>query len=463
MSNWKDATDMAALVRSGEAHPRDLVAESIEAIERLNPSLNAVITPLFDKARAAAEATLPDGPFRGVPMLVKDFVCHTKGDPFFEGMAYLKSLNWEEGEDTFLAQRFREAGFIFVGKTNTSELGMTPDTRPAAFGPTKNPWNTEFSPMGSSGGTAAGVASGMAPLGYGNDGGGSLRLPASACSLFGLKPSRGRVTHGPEYGDLFGGFVGEHVITRSVRDSAAVLDITSVRTPGEPYYAADISGSFLDAMAAPRRGLKVGIWATLDDCDVAPEVTAAVEKIGVLLEDLGHHVEYSQPAALGQARIRASFMAHYAAGTAWVLDHYWPRRTGRPVTQSDVESTTWGLAEMGRKASASDYMAAREDVQLFARDVASWWTGGFDLLLSPTMAQLPPKADVPAPLTSMGFAMPFNATGQPAASIPADWTASGMPVGVQLVAELGREDLLLCVARQIEEALDWAARTPPGC
>jgi amidase len=176
-----------------------LVAESIEAIERLNPSLNAVITPLFDKARAAAESTLPDGPFRGVPMLVKDFVCHTKGDPFFEGMAYLKSPNWQEGEDTFLAQRFREAGFIFVGKTNTSELGMTPDTRPAAFGPTKNPWNREFSPMGSSGGTAAGVASGMAPLGYGNDGGGTLRLPASSCSLFGLKPSRGRVTHGPEY------------------------------------------------------------------------------------------------------------------------------------------------------------------------------------------------------------------------------------------------------------------------
>ena len=203
--------------------------------------------------------------------------------------------------------------------------------------------------------------------------------------------------------DLFGGFVGEHVITRSVRDSAAVLDITSVRTPGEPYYAPDLWGSFVDAMAAPRRGLKVGIGATLDDCDVAPEVTAVVEKIGALLEDIGHHVQYSQP-----ARIRPSFMAHYAAGTAWVLDYYWPRRTGRPVTQSDVESTTWGLAEMGRKASASDYMAAREDVQLFARDVASWWTSGFDLLLSPTMPQLPPKADAPARLTSMGFAMPSS-------------------------------------------------------
>src|SRR6266516_4121188 len=214
-----DATAQAQLVRDGEVTPKELVEAAIERIERVNPELNAVIHPLFDKARdAASSPDLPDGPFRGVPLVLKDLICHTAGDPFHEGMRFLKDLGWTEQEDTYLAAKFRAAGFVFVGKTNTPELGILPTAEPEAYGPTRNPWNTGYSPGGSSGGSAAAVASGMVPVGHGNDGGGSIRIPASECGLFGLKPSRGRTSLGPEFGDIMHGLVAEHVLTRSVRD-----------------------------------------------------------------------------------------------------------------------------------------------------------------------------------------------------------------------------------------------------
>src|SRR5918998_36996 len=232
-----DAIAQAELVRRGEASPAELVDAAIARIEALNPELNAVITPLFDRARETAAGELPDGPFRGVPMLLKDLACHSAGDPFYEGMAFLRDAGWVEHEDTILASRFRRAGFVFCGKTNTPELGILSTTEPAAFGATRNPWNTGHSTGGSSGGSAAAVAAGMVPLAHANDGGGSIRIPASECGLVGLKPSRQRISEGPLIGDLMSGLTAELVVSRSVRDTATALEAVEGPAPGDPYVA----------------------------------------------------------------------------------------------------------------------------------------------------------------------------------------------------------------------------------
>src|SRR3954451_12455454 len=254
-----DATGQAELVRSGEASPSELVDAAIERIEALNPELNAVIHPLFDKAREAAASELPDGPFRGVPFVLKDLGPHSEGDPFHEGTKFAKEAGHREDHDTELVKRFRRAGLVLVGKTNTPELGILPTTEPEAYGPSRNPWDTDRSTGGSSGGSAAAVASGMVTVGHANDGGGSIRIPASECGLVGLKPSRGRTTLGADYGDVYGGLVCEHVVTRSVRDTAAVLDAVAGAAPGDPYVAPPPARPFLDDVGADAGRLRVGI------------------------------------------------------------------------------------------------------------------------------------------------------------------------------------------------------------
>src|SRR5215475_1488395 len=233
-----DATAQAELVRRGDVTPVTLVDAAIARIEKLNPTLNAVITPLFEKARAqAASPNLPSGPFRGVPLVLKDLIAHSAGDPYHAGMRFLRDLAWVEPNDTNLVARFRAAGFIIVGKTNTPELGTIPTAESVAHGATGNPWDPSRSTGGSSGGSAAAVASGMVPVAHGNDGGGSIRIPASECGLVGLKPSRGRISLGPEFGEVWGGLAAEHVLTRSVRDTAAILDGVAGPLPGDPYTA----------------------------------------------------------------------------------------------------------------------------------------------------------------------------------------------------------------------------------
>jgi len=255
-----DATAQAELVRSGQASPLELVDAAIERIERVNPELNAVITPLFDTARAQATSDrLPDGPLRGVPFVLKDLACHSAGDPFHEGMAFLKGRGWSEPEDTALAARFRAAGLITVGKTNTPELGILPTTEPQAHGPTRNPWDTSRSTGGSSGGSAAAVAAGLVPVGHANDGGGSIRIPASECGLVGLKPSRARVSSGPEFGDVMGGLTCELVVSRSVRDTATVLDAVHGMEPGDPYTAPEPARPYLDEVGADAGRLRIGV------------------------------------------------------------------------------------------------------------------------------------------------------------------------------------------------------------
>ncbi len=455
-----DATAQADLVRRGEVAPLDLVDASIAGIEHHNESLNAVITPLFDKARERARGELPDGPFRGVPMVLKDFICHSAGDPFFEGMGLLKDLRWTEPDDTYLAARFREAGFVFVGKSNTPELGSTADTQPVAFGATRNPWDTTRTPFGSSGGSAAAVASRMVPIGHGSDGGGSIRLPASACGLVGLKPSRGRVSLGPEFGDVFGGLAAEHVLTRSVRDSAAVFDAISAPIPGEPFVAPSLQRPLASEVGRDPGRLRIALMRHHGECEVEPACVEAVEAAGRLPESLGHDVEIAHPPAMEDPALSDLFVRQFAAGTAWALDHYWAPRVGRPITEDDVEKITWMIAEIGRSSSAVEYLADRENVQLLGRALADWMDGGYDLLLTPTTPILPPLVGGRVAMSVMLFTMPFNLTGQPAISLPLHHDATGLPVGVQLAAGYGREDQLVRVASQLELAQPWKERRP---
>ena len=466
-----DATAQAELARIGEASPTELVEAAIERVEALNGELNAVIHPLFEKAREAAPA-LPDGPFRGVPMVVKDLGPHTAGDPFHEGMRFLKEIGWTEDADTALIRRFREAGFVIVGKTNTPELGILPTTEPEAYGPARNPWDTGRSTGGSSGGSAAAVASGMVPVGHANDGGGSIRIPASSCGLVGLKPSRGRVSFAPDLGDVMSGLVNDHVVCRSVRDCAAILDVVAGYEPGDPYVAPPPQRPYRQEVGADPGRLRVGLMTTPPggQFEAHADVVAAARETAELLESLGHRVEEDRPPGLDDPEFVQTFLVRWSSGVAYGLD-FWSRRTGREIGAEDVEACTWALAEMGRGHSAAAYLHAIENHQLGARAAASWHER-FDLLLTPTMGEPPTRigeyaADPDNPLAPIVRATPIatftalaNITGQPAISLPLHWSDDGLPIGAQLVAPYGDEDVLLRVAAQLEQARPWADREP---
>jgi amidase len=471
-----DATAQAELVRQGKIKPLELVDAAIARIEKLNPTLNAVITPLFEKARAqAASVTLPSGPFRGVPLLLKDLGCHSAGDPYHEGMRFLKNAKWVAKDDTYMAAKLRAAGFIFLGKTNTPELGSLPTTEPQAYGPSRNPWDTNRSTGGSSGGSAAAVASGMVPIAHANDGGGSIRIPASECGLVGLKPSRGRVSWGPEYGELWAGLAIEHVVSRSVRDTAAVLDVIAGPMPGDPYFAPPPTRPFLAEVGAEVGRLRVGVMTQAPGraTQVHPHCVAAAQEAARLLESLGHRVEEAYPEALDNAEERfAHVWTIVSSSVATVLDH-WSKIIGKAIGPDDVELHNWTIAEAGRRRTANEYIDAVMWLQADTRRVASWWNEGFDLLLTPTIAEPPPPlgqfvSTASDPLAAarrtekiIPFTPPFNVTGQPAISLPLHWNAEGLPIGVHLVAAYGREDLLIRAASQLEQARPWADRRPP--
>ena len=469
-----DATALAQMVRSGDASPTELVDDAIDRIDKLNPELNAVIRPRFDQARREAAAALPDGPFRGVPIVLKDLMCNLAGEEIHEGMRVLKEARYVAPEDQELARRLRAAGFVVVGRTNTPELGIVPTTEPLAYGPTRNPWDTARSTGGSSGGSAAAVASGMVPLGHAGDGGGSIRIPASECGLVGLKPSRARVPSGPEWGDLFGGLVCELAVTRTVRDTAAVLDALSGPAPGDPYAAPTPLRPFIDEVGADPGRLRIGLQVAAFGAtvDTHPDCVRAAEAAGSLLEALGHAVEPAHVDALDAPEFVEAFLLVWSAGIGYDVDHYWSGKLGRPIQQDEVEPLTWALVEAARGANASDFLDARHKLQTVSRRVAQWYEGGFDLLLTPTLAEPPPllgEFDSPPDNPIHGllraaalvpFTPPFNVSGQPAISLPLHWNDDGLPIGVQLVAPYGREDVLLRVAAQLEQAAPWAHRRP---
>jgi amidase len=470
-----DAIAQAELVARGEITPLELVDAAIQRIQKLNPQLNAVITPLFEKARRQAKAPdLPVGPFRGVPFLVKDVVCHTAGDPYHCGMRFLRDLGWREAEDTTLAQRFRAAGFVIVGKSNTPELAFSVTTEPLAYGPTRNPWDTSRTPSGSSGGAAAAVASGMVPVAHGNDMGGSIRTPASACGLVGLKPTRARATLGPNLGEFWWQLTHEHVLTRSVRDTAGVLDCTSGAEPGDPYSAPPPVRPFLEEVGRPPGRTRIGFRTRLvgEEGEPHPECQAAVHGAARLLESLGHSVEEASPPLLDQETAFEESGLVVVVSIARELDR-WSARTGRTIQKSDVEPTTWFAAELGRSVTATEFVEATERLHQANRDLASWWEEGFDLLVTPMVGEptpplgpLGPEGGEPIEVISRWgkfspFAILFNVSGQPAMSLPLHWDEAGLPIGVQLVAAYGREDLLIRVASQLEEAAPWRDRHPP--
>jgi amidase len=462
-----DATAQADLVRRGEVHPTHLVEAAIRRIERLNPQLNAVITLLFDQALTqAASPHLPDGPFRGVPLLLKDFFCETRGDPYYAGMRFLRDLGWRSEQDTYLATKFRAAGFVFLGKTNLPELAGGPITEPEAFGITRNPWNLTRTPGGSSGGSAAAVASGMVPTAHGNDGTGSIRIPASCCGLVGLKPSRGRTSVGPgRNGGLLGNVV-EHVLTRSVRDTAAILDTVAGSMPGDLFVAPAPVRPYQQEIGADPGRLKVGLLAhnPILPTPIHPECVEAVENTGKMLEALGHHIEYSFPSRFeGPSGLGLALRIVSTSGAAAALDA-WSARTGRQIGQNDVEPDTWNRAEEGRQYTA---VQIHEAIQRLMNGICrspEWWAGGFDLLITPTMAQPPIKVGETDPeKRTAAFGLmnfPASLAGQPAVSLPLHWSSEGLPIGVQIVADYGREDILIQIASQLEQAHPWAEHWP---
>jgi amidase len=466
-----DATAQADLVRSGEVTPRELTESAIQSIEALNGDLNAIIHPLFEEALAGEPA---EGPFRGVPFVVKDLGPTVAGAPHHEGMRFLKELGFRADADSWLAARFREAGFVFVGKTNTPELGILPTTEPEAYGPARNPWSRDHSTGGSSGGSAAAVASGMVAIGHANDGGGSIRIPASCCGLVGLKPTRARVSVAP-LGEFVGGLAADLVVSRSVRDTAAVLDfISEGAPPGEPYFAPPKQRPYTDEVGADTGRLRIGLMTVPPGWEqpAHPDCVAAAEGAVRLLESLGHSVEDSRPPGLDDPNYVPQFLIRWTAGVAAGLD-YWGMRAGREITADDVEPLTWALAEQGRTHSAAQYVAAVGYAQLVARAALAWWQD-YDLLLTPTMGLPPaeigtigtgrednPFAPIERAVPYAVFTAGFNATGQPAISLPLHWSEAGLPIGVQLVGDMGREDLLLRVAGQLEQAQPWAGRVPP--
>ena len=469
-TRWLDATAQAALVRSGEVSPSELVAAAIERIEAANPVLNAVTTPLFEKALAAAASPdLPDGPFRGVPFTLKDLWAMSEGDRFTNGIPALARADYRAPADTTLVARYRAAGLIFVGRTNTPELGILPTTEPMHFGPTRNPWNTDHSPGGSSGGSGAAVASGMVPASHASDGGGSIRIPASACGLVGLKVSQGRISLGPFRSEAALGV--EHVVTHTVRDSAALLDATHGPGVGDSVIAPAPLRPYLDEVGADPGRLRIGVVRHCRRFELDPEIRDAVDSTAELLRTLGHHVEEAEPAMLQDDELPARFSALWAAQTrsGVITAGEW---LGRELGPDDVEPLTWALASRSTKLSADDYVVALAATSRYRRSVQQWWADGWDLLLSPTMPVLPARLGLmaqnpDAPLAPFAHAAPFaaytaafNTTGQPAISLPLHMSRTGLPIGMQLAAAYAREDVLLRVAAQLEVAAPWSGRKP---
>jgi amidase len=470
-----DATAQAELVRRGACSPREMVDAAIERIDRVNPTLNAVIQTRYDKARAEAVAPdLPDGPFRGVPIVVKDLLCQTHGDPYHAGLRLARDAGWTSPADSYMAAKLRAAGYLIVGKTNTPELGSTVTTDPQAYGATRNPWNPENSVGGSSGGSGAAVAAGMTAVAEANDGGGSIRIPASECGLVGLKPTRGRISLGPLIGDLWHGCAVEGTVTQTVRDTAALLDVTQGMMPGDPYGAPPPRRPYLQEVGADPGRLRIGV-CTRSPGGLVPvhaDCVAAADGVARQLEGLGHIVEPAHPAAFDEAEILGQFMVLV---TSWVAHDLaeWSELTGRPVDERGVEASNLHLAAAGNQHSAPAYIRALRALHANARRMAAWWEDGWDLLLTPTLAEPPPRLgdfaatpdDPMRPLTRpiafAAFTSPFNMTGQPAISLPLAWSAAGLPVGIQLAAAYGREDVLVRVAAQLEAAHPWHGRRPP--
>jgi amidase/6-aminohexanoate-cyclic-dimer hydrolase len=464
-----DAIGLAALVAAKEVSASELLETAVARVEAVNPRLNAVVHKLYDYGRSAIAAGLPDGPLAGVPFLLKDLGALIRGAPTSSGSRFFDGFVAEI--DSTITERYRNAGLVFFGRTATPEFGLTATTETALHGPTRNPWNLDRIAGGSSGGSAAAVAAGIVPAAHATDGGGSIRIPASCCGLFGLKPTRARTPAGPLFGEGWSGLSSGHAVSRSVRDSAALLDAVHGPAPGDPYMAPPVARPFLQEVGADPGRLRVAFMTRVPDGpDTHAECIAAAEAAARLCESLGHHVEPAvapfESAAYGEA-LRVIITANLRN----TLEQR-GRMLGRASRPDDVEPTTWQLAERGRSIPSSAYAAAIQTVHGIGRKMAGFFAR-YDLLITPTLAEPPlplgtidlMHSDGEAWFQRLGAFIPFtpvfNGTGQPAASLPLHWTKDGLPVGVQLVARFGDEATLLRVSSQIETAAPWRDRRPP--
>ena len=485
-----DGLGMAALIRSGQLTAAELTAAAIARAEALNPRLNAIVHPLYEEAgRRAAQPKAPAGPFGGVPFLLKDFGATYTGAPHTAGSRALR--DFVPAEDAELVRRWQAAGLNFLGKTNTPEFALMGVTESALHGACRNPWNLNHTPGGSSGGAAAAVAAGIVPVAGAGDGGGSIRIPAACCGLFGLKPSRGRVPTGPEQGEKWQGAAVEHALSRSVRDSAALLDATHGPDVGAPYFLPPPTRPYVEEVSRPPGRLRIAF--TLDHplgSGLHPECAAAVQDAAQLLEDLGHELVPVPLPFDGRAVAQAFLMLYFGetgASIAALTSHL-----GRPARPADVEPITWLLGLLGRTYSAADFAAARHSWNESARRMGRFHQT-YDLLLTPTLAAPPVRIGELAPkpfektllrvvntwglgglirrsglvdklaeksLEKTPYTQLANLTGQPAMSVPLHWTADGLPCGVQFIAQFGAEAMLFQLAGQLEEARPWFTKRP---
>ncbi|WP_283139447.1 amidase [Rhizohabitans arisaemae] len=462
-----DATAQAQLIRDGKISPRELTEASIARIEALDPEFNAVVHRRFDRALAEAAAVSGDGPFSGVPTLLKDLGWLSEGDVYTEGSRVLRGFvcPW----DAYATSRLKRAGFVILGRTNVPEFGTSSTTEPTRHGATRNPWHRDYSPGGSSGGSAAAVAAGMVAMATANDGGGSIRIPASLCGLVGLKPSRGRISLGPGVGEAWAGLGASGVLTRTVRDTAATLDLLSGLMPGDPYTAPPLPGPLAEEVGRPPGRLRVGFTAghLRDDVPEYPDGAAAVRRAASLLESLGHEVAESSPASLADPSFPDHLGTVVSVNTAAWVDQL-GRLRGGAVDLDELEAMNKAMVVAARKGTAVDYVGRLGWLDAYRGRVIQWWDSR-DLLLTPTLGTAPYRLgwltdpDFRVLMSrlnlTMAFTAPFNVTGQPAISLPMGRTADGVPVGVQLVAAPGREDILVRVAAQIEEASPWTVST----
>lgn len=464
-----DATTQAEMVRRKQVTPLELVDAAIERIESVNAKLNAVVTPMYEMARDQARSPLPNGPFKGVPFLVKDLLAEVAGVRMAEGSAYLK--DFVPRHDTEVVSRLRRAGLIFLGKTNTPEFGLLPTTEPRLYGPARNPWDTGRTTGGSSGGSAAAVAAGVVPMANANDGGGSIRIPASCCGVFGLKPTRARTPLGPQWIDIISAYlVAEHAVTCSVRDSAALLDASSGPVPAYPYWVTPPKRPFMQEVGTKPRKLRIAYMTNAaSSITVHEDCIAAVQEAVKLCADLGHELVEDSPVIEDQ--LREQFGRFWSTAAATTID-YWKRRLGKEPKPEHFEPLTWALYEQGCKRDILHLYRPLEGFQRISDKITAFFNK-YDILLTPTLAEPPvplgtfdPTPDNPlqgfyrsgsfAPFTGL-----FNVTGQPAMSVPIYWSKEGLPIGTQFVARYGDEATLFRLAAQLETANPWSDKHPP--
>jgi amidase/6-aminohexanoate-cyclic-dimer hydrolase len=468
-----DALGLAALVEAGDVTPTDLLEAALARAEALNPALNCLVHLQPEAARRMIDAGLPQGPLRGAPFLLKDLGAEAVDFPSSGGSRLLRETRWPA--DSALYARLRRAGLVTFGRTTAPEGGVGATTEAQVYGgPTRNPWDLTRSPGGSSGGAAAAVAAGIVPAAHGSDGGGSVRIPASCCGLFGFKPTRARLPDGPYAGEGWAGMAIDGFLTRSVRDAAALLDATAGADLGAPYWSPPMRDSFTAALARPPRRLRVAVCdTTLTGAPIHPDCRAAVADAARLLEDLGHAVEEARPDANVAAMMRA-WTDIVACGTAlWVRQRL--AKLERSLREDDLEPSIHGAVRHAATLSGADYLAAVESIHAFGRQVAGFFQTR-DALLTATLAEPPAQLGRLAPTNPdfldyrLGpgqtfayspFTAVFNATGQPAASVPLHWNAAGLPVGVHLATGFGEDETLMALCGQLEAARPWFDRRPP--